>query len=470
MTSNISANAAASFAEFLSKNKYAVESKQGQSLISYIFPAEEIEIYNRINRLRRQREFLFYLEKPSENRFFLGLNSVFTLTEKGNKRFSSLEKKIKESEDNLISNRSDYENLTVPLFMGGMKFTIEHSDDNWKDFEDSTWFIPELIYLYEKGRYYFVFNSIITAKVTEKHILSKFDKALNLLLTETENEKEKEIRILKKSGNEPKDKKKWKNQINLVLEKINDGELKKIVLSRTIELIFTTEISIQPVLNKLVNDYPECTIFLFHAGKSSFVGASPETLARIKNSEMLLEILAGSADRDLDDNKDDEIQADLLNSEKNMKEHKIAVNYVEECLSKSTAEYEVSEPSVKKLLNIQHLRSVIKVNLNQYSSFINIIGKIHPTPAVCGLPADTALNLIKKTENHQRGLYAGLIGWISPYNEGEFVLAIRSALAVGNKLIAYAGCGIVDGSIPDEEYKETELKLKPFLSIFNNEN
>jgi len=50
------------------------------------------------------------------------------------------------------------------------------------------------------------------------------------------------------------------------------------------------------------------------------------------------------------------------------------------------------------------------------------------------------------------------------------VLAIRSALTSGNKLIAYAGCGIVNGSNPDDEYRETELKLKPFLSIFNNEN
>jgi menaquinone-specific isochorismate synthase len=410
------------------------------------------------------------LEKPSENRFFLGINSVFTLNEKGNKRFSSLEKKIKEIEDNLITNRNDFENLSVPLLMGGMKFTIEHPDNNWKDFEDSTWFIPELIYLNENGRYYFVFNSIVSSKISEEYIISKLDKALYLFLTEPENEKGKELRILKKSGNEPKDKKKWKNQINQVLEKIDDGELNKIVLSRIIELIFTSEISIHPVLNKLVNDYPECTVFLFHVGKSSFIGASPETLARIKDSEMHLEILAGSADRDIDDSKDDKIRADLLNSEKNMNEHKIVVKYVEECLSKSAADFEISEPAVKKLLNIQHLRSVIKVNLNEHSSFINIIGKIHPTPAVCGLPAETALNLIKKTENHQRGLYAGLIGWINPYNEGELVLAIRSALAVGNKLIAYAGCGIVDGSSPDEEYKETELKLKPFLSIFDNEN
>jgi menaquinone-specific isochorismate synthase len=242
------------------------------------------------------------------------------------------------------------------------------------------------------------------------------------------------------------------------------------VLSRTIEMVFTSEISVEPILKKLINDYPGCTLFLFHAGKSSFVGASPETLARINKSEMNLEILAGSADRGTDNESDTLIENDILNNKKNLNEHQIVLDYIKECLVKSSAEFEVNEPSVKKLLNIQHLRSTLKVNLNEHNSFINIIGKIHPTPAVCGLPVDSALNFIKKTENHQRGLYAGLIGWLNLNYEGELVLAIRSALAVGNRLIAYAGCGIVEGSNPEDEYRETELKLKPFLSIFNNEN
>lgn len=470
MQDNIPSRAASSLAEFLKNNEKYIKSGQGQFLLSYIFPAEKTDLFGRINSLRRKLEIIFYSEKSGENKFFLGINSVLTITEKGEKRFSSLDKRIRELRKNSITNRSEFTNLSVPLFMGGMKFTVEHPDDNWKDFEDSTWFIPELVYLKEDGKYYFVFNCVVSGKVNPEHLLSRLDKALNLFLSEAENDKGKELRIIKKSGDEPKDKKKWKNQINQVLEKIGDGDIEKIVISRTIELTFTADISIEPILKKLANNYPECTLFLFHKGRSSFVGASPETLAKINDSEMNMEILAGSADRNPDSEQDTQIQNDLLQSQKNIQEHQIVVNYVRECLAKSVNDFEISGPSVKKLLNIQHLRSTVKVNLNEHNSFINIIGKIHPSPAVCGLPADAALNMIKKTENHQRGLYAGLIGWLNLNNEGEFVLAIRSALTVGNKLIAYAGCGIIDGSNPDEEYRETELKLKPFLSIFDHES
>ncbi len=470
MEDNLSDRAVSSLGEFLKKNENLLKSHQGQSLLSFVFPAEKTELFGRINSLRKNQEILFYSEKPAENKFFLGLNSVFTLTEKGEKRFSSLEKKMKEISRNFISNKADFNNLSIPLFMGGMKFTVEHPDDNWKDFEDSAWFIPELIYLRNDGNYYFIFNSFVTPKINPEALASKLHNVLKLFSTETAAEEVKALRILKKTGDEPKDKKKWKNQLSQVLEKIIDGELEKVVLSRKIEMIFTSDISIEPVLKKLGEDYPECTLFLFHIGRSSFIGASPETLARIEGAELNLEILAGSADRGADEKKDKQIENDLRNSKKNLMEHNIVVDYIKECLAKSGEQIEISEPTIKKLLNIQHLKSTVKINLNEHNSFISIIGRIHPTPAVCGLPAETALSLIKRTETHQRGLYAGIIGWLNPHNEGELVLAIRSALAVGNKLIAYAGCGIVSGSDPDEEYKETELKLKPFLSIFDNEN
>ncbi len=466
MKDNIFAPSASSFTEFLQKNEKSIKSHHGQSLISYIFPAEEYEIFSRINNLRKKQEILFYLENPSENRFFLGVNSILMLTEKGEKRFSSLEKKIKETGENYISNHRDFE-LSVPLFMGGMKFTVEHSDEYWKDFEDSNWFIPELIYIKNNGRYYFVFNCFSSSKMRTEILTAKLEKVLNIFFSDVSNEESREFRIITRKGSEPKDKKKWKNQVNQVLDQINDRQIEKVVLSRKVELTFTSDISAEPILKSLVSNYPECTLFLFHIGRSSFVGASPETLARINGSEMILEVLAGSADRGKDNGEDQDFEKDVLKNNKNLAEHKIVVDFIKENLQKFAGDITVEEPVIKKLQNIQHLKSEIKLSLDDHISFINIIGKIHPTPAVCGSPQDAALNFIKKTEPHQRGLYAGLIGWLNLHNEGEFVLAIRSALAAGNKLIAYAGCGIVSGSSPDEEYRETELKLKPFLTIFN---
>ena len=462
-------NSSTSFTEFLNQNRNLLKYRQGQSLVSFVFPASKIELKDRLNSLCKNQKVFFYLERPSERKMFFGINSILSITEKGEKRFSSLEKRVVSLKEQFISNQRNF-NLIIPLFLGGMKFTVEHSDNDWKDFDDSDWFIPELLYLENGEQNYFTFNIFTSQKINTEAIVSKFENVLTLFLSSAEKDQNKELRVLKKSGNEPKDKKKWKNQVNQVLEKIEDGELRKIVLSRKVELIFTTDISIEPILKNLIGNYPECTLFIYHNGKSSFIGASPETLAKFYDKEMHLEILAGSANRGTDQSNDQELESKLLNSSKDLNEHNLAVNYVKECLEKSIESIEVSQPSIKKLKNIQHLSSTIDLNINEHNTFINIIGKIHPTPAVCGVPSDAALNFIKKIETHQRGLYAGLIGWFNFQFEGEMVLAIRSALVIGNRLIAYAGCGIVKDSSPDKEFEETELKLKPFLSIFKNEN
>ena len=99
-----------------------------------------------------------------------------------------------------------------------------------------------------------------------------------------------------------------------------------------------------------------------------------------------------------------------------------------------------------------------------------LLKELYPTPAICGYPKDTAYQMIKKMESHRRGLYSGIIGWFNFDNVGEFAIAIRSALSINNKIIAYAGGGIVEDSDPESEYEETELKLKTILNLFNDEN
>ena len=99
----------------------------------------------------------------------------------------------------------------------------------------------------------------------------------------------------------------------------------------------------------------------------------------------------------------------------------------------------------------------------------DILIKLHPTPAICGDPWKIAKDFILQKEPHDRGLYSGNIGWFNFSGSGEFAVAIRSALIKENKLYAYAGCGIVEGSEAKTEFEESEIKLKPILSLFDNE-
>jgi menaquinone-specific isochorismate synthase len=132
-------------------------------------------------------------------------------------------------------------------------------------------------------------------------------------------------------------------------------------------------------------------------------------------------------------------------------------------------EYE-NNPKIKKLRSIQHLISKIEARLKTDVSIIEIIERLFPTPAVCGFPKVKAIDVIQNLESFDRGLYAGILGWITPQNESEFAVAIRSAFIKGRKLRAFVGCGIIKESDAEAEFNETELKFKTIISLFENEN
>jgi isochorismate synthase EntC len=94
---------------------------------------------------------------------------------------------------------------------------------------------------------------------------------------------------------------------------------------------------------------------------------------------------------------------------------------------------------------------------------------LHPTPAVGGTPTEAALAYIRAEEQLDRGWYAGPLGWIDLQGNGEFAVALRSALLEKKLAMLFAGCGIVADSLPDAEYAESCLKLEVILRSLSGE-
>jgi menaquinone-specific isochorismate synthase len=94
---------------------------------------------------------------------------------------------------------------------------------------------------------------------------------------------------------------------------------------------------------------------------------------------------------------------------------------------------------------------------------LDVLARLHPTPAVGGSPRAAACAHIRELEGFPRGLYGGPVGWIDHRGGGEFLVGIRSALIDGGRARVYAGSGIVAGSDPDREFAETELKFKALI-------
>ena len=107
--------------------------------------------------------------------------------------------------------------------------------------------------------------------------------------------------------------------------------------------------------------------------------------------------------------------------------------------------------------------------MNEKKHILDLVKKFHPTPAVAGTPTSKAIEIINKYEKIDRGWYSGPIGWFDSDGEGEFNVALRSALIKNQTIFIYAGCGIINDSIPQNEWDESELKMMPIMaSLFGD--
>lgn len=251
-------------------------------------------------------------------------------------------------------------------------------------------------------------------------------------------------------------------------KEIQEGVYEKIVLAREVNLRRDAAIDPFNAVRGLKESFPECTTFAIGRAESCFVGASPELLIRREGRRASTMALAGSMRRGADPETDAHLGAQLMMSDKNREEHAIVVQRIERTLGRYSAWIAAGEsPELVKFKNIQHLATPIRAQLTEPRPVIELAGFLHPTPAVGGEPWEYVRNRIKALEGFDRGWYAGGVGWTDLFEDGEFHVALRSALIEGPQARLFAGCGIVGDSDPGVELAETETKLQALLPVLS---
>jgi menaquinone-specific isochorismate synthase len=263
----------------------------------------------------------------------------------------------------------------------------------------------------------------------------------------------------------------WNDKSSKALELLVSEEVNKIVLSRTNKFELKNPLNWYSVINKLNKRFPDCYLFFIKKNNSVFFGSSPEMFLKILENTAEVESVAGSAARGEKKESDYELEKFLKSSEKNHKEHLFVSEFITDILIQySNSVRVVEEKQIRKLDNIQHLLTKISAELNSKEIIFELIDSLFPTPAVCGVPKEKAIHLIRKLETHDRGLYSGIVGIFDFNGNCELAVSIRSALVQENQVTAFAGAGLVKDSNPEEEFVETNLKLKTILSLFTDEN
>ncbi|MFC5287014.1 isochorismate synthase [Actinokineospora guangxiensis] len=250
---------------------------------------------------------------------------------------------------------------------------------------------------------------------------------------------------------------------------LRDGSgLRKVVLARALDLDFAAPIDVPALLPGLVAANPNGYTFAVGLPGATLLGATPELLLSRRGRVVAANPLAGTRPRSADPGLDRAAAAGLLASAKDRAEHRVVVDAVAEALRPFCAALTVpAEPELVETPTVWHLSTAITGTVaDPEVSSLRLASALHPTPAVCGTPTDSALSVIGGLEPFDRGFYSGAVGWCDAAGDGEWVVAIRCAEAAGARMRLFAGAGIMPASDPAAELAETTAKFATLLGAF----
>jgi menaquinone-specific isochorismate synthase len=351
-----------------------------------------------------------------------------------------------------------------PRFFGGFAFDPgRESGALWSGFDDATLIFPEALLVRASGQSRLLLSVVVHPGESVGDVLLSADnvsarhcpRGMRDFETLPSQSSPLEAGLSQTA---------WSEMVHAALARIKTGSLDKVVLSRQLWLR-NTALSTWPVMRRLRDRMPSCFHFAFDLCEGrSFVGSTPESLFNRTNDDVETECIAGTIERGADRNSDQSLADCLLSSPKGRLEHYYVLEDTLQRLSGLCDRFDAAAiPSVLKLPTLQHLMTKARGHLKAGITTGDILASLHPTPAVGGSPRDAALSAIRELEPVSRGWYAGPVGWYAR-DRAEFAVAIRSALLTGNEMCVFAGAGIVQGSTPEDEWREAENKALAFLN------
>ncbi len=236
---------------------------------------------------------------------------------------------------------------------------------------------------------------------------------------------------------------------------LNKNSVKKVVLSRK-EEIEIDHFDMKLIFKKLLANYPTTFVYIwFHPEIGTWMGATPETLLQVKGDKYKTMALAGT--------QNFKGSLDVNWGHKEIQEQRFVTDYI---VSELVDEkLKVGAPYSLKAGNLLHICTEITGEISSNMQLDSLINKLHPTPAVCGLPKKEALEFIIKNECYDREYYTGFLGELNMHGVSDLSVNLRCmqitpsrSTTEKGKVILYVGGGITVDSDPEREWEETVAK------------
>lgn len=257
--------------------------------------------------------------------------------------------------------------------------------------------------------------------------------------------------------------------VSKAIQLIEAGSAEKIVPSRIKKVALPDRFDLVTMFQRLCKKYPNALISIVYTPENGiWIGATPETLVSIEDKTIFRTVaLAGTKPYD-----ESISLKNVAWTQKEIEEQALVERYIISCFKKiRLREYDEYGPKTSVAGNLMHLRSDFTVdmkatNFPQLGSVM--LGLLHPTSAVCGMPLDSALEFLKNNEGYDREFYAGYLGPVNFHRDTHIFVNLRCMQVLENSAVLYAGAGVTLDSVPEQEWTETEMKFNTLLSVINS--
>jgi salicylate biosynthesis isochorismate synthase/menaquinone-specific isochorismate synthase len=449
----------------LSENVEQAAARRRRTAVSVTVPVEGIDPCAAVFASRLASDRWFCWEQPDRGFALAALGVAHEVTSRGPDRFREVARECLGGET-IFDEPPGLPAGAGAVWTGGFAFDPEGgSSSPWSSLAPASLALPELSICRSGGETFLTVNAVVHpgddpgAKVEALAARLAGLRSDPLPLLDPHPTSRVEI----DSVRTPEE---FERSVAVASERIEAGEMSKVVLAR--EVLVTAGSAHDPaaLFGALREQFSSCFCFCCGTPEAAFVGASPELLLRRSGASVSTVALAGSTRRSSDPAVDDHLGEQLLRSDKDRREQAIVTERISRALRPHAVWVEAApEPEIVKVANIQHLATPVVAQLAEPRSAVELAGMLHPTPAVGGEPWSPAAAAISDLEQMDRGWYAGPVGWMDATEDGEFCVALRSALLRDREARLYAGVGVVAGSDPAAELAETEIKLQALLPL-----
>ena len=251
-------------------------------------------------------------------------------------------------------------------------------------------------------------------------------------------------------------------RFQLFIDPLQNKEFDKLVLSRHQIIQREADLSPASIFYKACKQYQYSYIYLCHTPKTgTWLGCTPEIILSGEKGGWHTVALAGTQP----------LQNGVLPTvwdQKNQEEQEYVAYYIRKQLQALGIQPTESAPTPVRAGELSHLRSDFSFALPDNQKLGNLLKRLHPTPAVCGLPKDKAYDFILSNEGYNRRYYSGFIGRLDPNGKSDLYVNLRCMHILPETLVLYAGSGILTSSESESEWLETEAKMQTMKRLLNS--